>query len=583
VVPGKNGDSNLNAVNGFVDNTILQYQWFQGKNDTSHDQFRAELNYKFKMFEETYKWLWMNNSILLGHSEENGVAQSEISRTVDGTYNFKSPTDASYIRIGKQGDGTADAAMRRYSGNFSKGWDQATYLVYQGKLFHDRITVISGVRDDHTDNQIIYSDFVANKSTPARSEKVKEKTYQNGVSVQITRELSVFGLKAGGLVPNFTGHKDINGSPMGPTLAKSKEFGAKIDLFEGKLSGSISSYKIKRTGTELFYWWAPTSNYKYFNPAKDIIYNVSNFSPSTVSGGSNGGNGAAESAISQWNAGVASGAIYQKTVGGNPTWYVNASKAQGAAYLDAVFDKTKALGMSWPGWLYSEDSEVNNSWNDRASSPAGNQYVVGSDSAKGWSCELMFTPNNNFQIVTSYAHTKRVIDDAGKFAKSPNPQDRWAVWYFPNTDWGLTGKPLATVYPNAQDTSSWTGIGYGTGEKQDDTPEHAVNVWANYKFTAGALKGFTAGLGGSWESPREYQSGITHGGGQRVTDKNGNLVILKTPERTNVDLMLRYAFKVREHDAAVQLNVNNLLDDRKLYGLIYAAPRSMRLEYSQKF
>jgi len=31
----KNGDSNLNAVNGFVDNTILQYQWFQGRTATA--------------------------------------------------------------------------------------------------------------------------------------------------------------------------------------------------------------------------------------------------------------------------------------------------------------------------------------------------------------------------------------------------------------------------------------------------------------------------------------------------------------------------------------------------------------------
>ncbi|HLP26817.1 MAG TPA: hypothetical protein VK477_14145, partial [Acidobacteriota bacterium] len=78
-------------------------------------------------------------------------------------------------------------------------------------------------------------------------------------------------------------------------------------------------------------------------------------------------------------------------------------------------------------------------------------------------------------------------------------------------------------------------------------------------------------------------SGITHGGGQRITDKNGNLVVLKTPSRTNVDLMVRYAFKLDSHDAAVQLNVYNLLDDQKRYGLIYAQPRSAKVEFSYKF
>lgn len=96
-------------------------------------------------------------------------------------------------------------------------------------------------------------------------------------------------------------------------------------------------------------------------------------------------------------------------------------------------------------------------------------------------------------------------------------------------------------------------------------------------------KGLSAGLGGSWESPQEYQSGITHGSGQRIADKNGNIIILRTPERYNFDLMLRYAFKIEDHDASIQLNVYNLLDDRKLYGLINAQPRMTRLEFAYKF
>jgi outer membrane receptor protein involved in Fe transport len=573
------GDSNQNAINGYVDDVVLQYNWSIGDSTTQRDQVRAEANYKLALFEGGNKWLRSEHSVLLGHSEETAQNKNVSGGTLDNQNNFKSPTDATYIRFGKQGDGSNDVAVINKNYDASKGWDQATYLVYQGKFLDDRVTIISGLREDRTDNWSDNRNLQTNTSSTVRSDKVKERTHQNGVSVKITNEISAFALKAGGLQPNFSGHRDINGQPVGPVLAKSEEFGVKIDLFNGKLSGSVSSYKIKRTGTELFYWWAPTSNYKNFDPTKPIVYNVSNFSPSSVAGGSNGGNGATDASLTQWNAGVAAGSIYQK----NATWYVNASQATGAAYMDAVFEYTKSHGMSWPGWLYNYDSETNNSWNDRASGPQGNEYVIGADSAKGWSAELMFTPNNNFQIVTTYAHTKRVIDNAGQFAKSPNPQDRWAVWYFPNTDWGLTGKPIGTVYTDAQDTSTWTGIGYGTGERQDDTPEHSVSVWSNYIFDKGALKGLAIGLGGNWESPREYQSGITHGGGQRVTDKNGNLVILKTPERYNLDFMVRYAFKLAERDAHVQLNVYNALNDQKLYGLIYAAPISARLEFGYRF
>jgi len=236
--------------------------------------------------------------------------------------------------------------------------------------------------------------------------------------------------------------------------------------------------------------------------------------------------------------------------------------------------------MSWPGWLYNSDSETNNSWENRASSSQGNEYVIGSDQSKGWSTDIVFSPTDNFQILASYTHISKIITSAGNFAKYAHPEDRWAVWYFPNTDWGLTGKAITTAYADPNDTSTWTGIGFGYGEKQDDTPEHQASLWANYQFTSGLMKGWSFAMGGTYESPREYQSGITHGGGQRITDKNGNIVVLKTPERYVCNAMIRYGFKLFDHDANVQFNVSNVFDDRKLYGLIYAAPRQFRLEFN---
>lgn len=577
------GSSNLNIQFGAIPNTIFQYFWTAPVTKTEREQVRAELNYNFKLFENGNRWFKMDNAFLLGRSDERADNSVTTSRTPENSWNWKNPNDATGIRFGKQGDGSADVAMVKFTGTDSTGWNQGNYLVYQGKLADDRLVIVAGGRRDRSTNAVTTHNYVTPGTATTRQAPQTKKTYQYGATLRITDEISVYALKADGLQPNFNGGVDTDGTPLGAISAKSKEVGLKVDLFKGKISGTVSAYEIKRTGTPIFYWWAPTSNYKNFNASKPIVYNVANFSPSTVPGGSNGGNGAADSAISQWNAGVTAGAIYQKLVDGNTNWYVNASQATGAAYLDAVFDYTKSHGMSWPGWLYNYDSETNNSWNDRASSPQGNEYVVGTDSAKGWDAQLMFTPNNNLQFIVTYAHVNRVIDSAGKFAKSPAPQDRWAVWYFPNTDWGLTGKPLGTVYSDASDTSTWTGIGYGTGEKQDDTPSHQVSFWSNYSFTEGRLNGLTVGLGGWWESEREFMSGITHGGGQRVTDKNGNLVVLSTADRLNLDFMARYAFKLRDHDASVQLNISNLLNDQKRYGLIYSAPTTARLELSYKF
>lgn len=575
------GDSHTGVINGNVSDVILQYGWGTNRSENTHDQVRAELSWK-DTFLAGNKWLSNTHSILLGHSEESQKNTSDDRGTDDNLRNYKSPLDASPITFGKQGDGTADVAMVNKTFNENRAWDQSTYVVYSGKFIQDRVLVILGGRDDLSDNYVYTNNRVANTTSKVRSPKAKVRTYQRGVSLEVTKQISLFALKAEGVQPNFNGYVDTNGNPIGAVIARSKEFGVKFDLWEGRISGSVSSFKINRSGTPFFYWWAPTSNYKNFNASKDIVYQVNEFAPQSA-GGPSWTNGANDASIAQWNAGVAAGSIYQKNVGGSTNWYVNASKTTGAAFLDAIFDYTKSKGMSWPGWLYNYDAETNNAWNDRASSPQGNEYVIGADQGKGWQADLVFSPTNNFQVIASYTHIEKIITSAGDFAKYANQNDRWAVWYFPNTDWGLTGKPLTTAYKSPYDSSTWSGIGFGYGEKQDDTPEHQGSVWANYQFTTGAMKGWSFAIGGNYESPREYQSGITHGGGQRITDKNGNIVVLKTPSRYSYNAMVRYAFKLGGHDAAAQLNIDNLTDDRKLYGLIYSAPRTYRLELDYKF
>ncbi|HLP24158.1 MAG TPA: hypothetical protein VK477_00670, partial [Acidobacteriota bacterium] len=149
--------------------------------------------------------------------------------------------------------------------------------------------------------------------------------------------------------------------------------------------------------------------------------------------------------------------------------------------------------------------------------------------------------------------------------------------------WGLTGYKVDEVYTDPSDTSTWTGIGWGAGQSRDDTPKHSVSFWAHYTVKhPGALKGLEVGLGGQWESEREYFSGITVAG-QKQTNGKGELTILKHKARHNIDLMVRYPFKLKAHDAYVQLNVYNLENDKDLYGLLYATGRSARLEFGYQF
>jgi len=558
-------------------NTIFEYQWSDTAERNIRDQARFELNYAFQLFEDR-KWLKMDNSILLGRSVEEADRTTRLKRTANNTFNYKRPTDTSYIRFGEQGDGSPDVPMVDINHIFSKAKNTGDYVVYQGKFLDERLVVVAGRRRDKNDNAVDSRIFHPDPSQSSVSRPSQsDNTEQYGVTVKLTNYLSVYGLEAAGIQPNFEGLRDAAGNPLGPVTAKSKEIGVKVDFLDGRISGTISKFKIKRSGVPFGQWWMPTLK-GTFDTTRPIIYNVGNFSPSTVPGGSNGGNGAADAALPEWNAGVASGAIYQL----NDQWYVNASQAAGAAYLDRVFDLTKTTNPGWPGWLYTADDHTNNGWEDRGDGNGYQSYVQQQDESDGWDAQLMFTPNDNLQFIVTYAHTKRVITNPGKFIKYPHPENRWAIWYFPDSNWGLTGYDLEEVYTDPSDTSTWTGIGWGAGQSRDDTPKHAVSAWASYRFTSGALNGLVFGLGGQWESEREYFSGVTVAG-QKQTNGKGELTILKHDPRLNVDLMVRYPFKLREHDAWVQLNVYNVANDKDLYGLIYAPGRSARLEFGYSF
>ncbi len=581
VVPIDSANGSSEFIETETPNTIFKYNWTDGYELSDREQVRAELNYQFNLFED-HTWLGLESSLLIGRSYEKAEKLTRLTRTKDTFFNYKRPTDTSYIRFGTQGDGSADVDMVRINHINAIGRNTGDYAVYQGKWLDERLTFVGGLRRDRNDYGVDQDTFYPTvDSTSTRRPVQKEDTAQYGATFRILPQVSVYALKSEGLQPNFDGLRDAAGDPLGPVKAKSEEFGLKVDLMDGKISGTVSVFEIERKGVPFGQWWMPTLKGN-FDASRPIIYNVGNFSPSSAPGGSNGGNGAADAALPQWEAGVAAGSIYQYEVNGTTSWYVNASESTGAAYLDQVFNLTKTTNPGWAGWLYTEDAHTNNSFNDIGSADGWQAYVQQEDNSKGWDAQLLFTPTDNFQFLVSYAHVEREITNPGHFIEYPHPDNRWAVWYFPDGNWGLTGYSLDEVYTDPSDTSTWTGIGWGAGESRDDTPKHAVSGWANYSFRHGPLKGLSLGLGGQWESEREYFSGITVAG-QKQTDGNGNLIVLKHKARLNLDLMARYEFELSERDAFVQLNINNLLDDKDLYGLIYAPGLSGRVEFGYRF
>lgn len=620
---GGQGSNNGNLVFGTTPNSVIAYTWNIANTAASRDQERAEIVLRKTLFDD--KWYQLSSQVLAGYSDLYQESFNIQGATANGT-NYWSPNSTSPIKYGIQGDGSPDLPEAYNVDTDVRNWDSAYYLNYYGKLFKDRLILMTGVRRDANSS---WNDNLTQTAGGVDSPTLANRTYQNGVMVEITPNISVYALKAGGVEPNFGGLKNAStGVPVSSNTGKSNEFGIKFDLFKGKLIGSVSRYTITKTSWEAEPWFAPAPlGNPRFNPSKPIVYNLTDGTSGqglipngavvggiTWAGNGWGGGGPASGnglaggnnttiSINAFNAAVAAGSIYvanennaPANYNGNsnaaapniPQVYVNASTATGAAYLNAVFASTAGFNNGgWPGWMYyglggpgaNWDLNLNNATEDASGflntgAGAADQVV---DQSKGYDGQLLFTPNKHFQLVLTAsvnASVNRINN--GTWPKYPDPQDMWATWYFDN--FGLNGVPLNKVYSNPQDTSTHiTTVAPG-----DDTPKYAYSIFENYKFD-GALTGLTVGFGESWHSQEQYFSGITHGSGQVETNAKGFIIVAYGPSQFDLDAFAKYEWKKWGHSQFVQLNIYNVLDDKELNGFIRTPPITAKLGYGVRF
>jgi outer membrane receptor protein involved in Fe transport len=597
--------SNLNLQFGTFSNEVVRYAWNQGNGATQRDQERVELTAKKSLFRG--KWYQLEDQVLAGYSELYNAIKTDNSQTIPGLYSFKGPLDLKPIMFGVQGDGSpAPALYQNDRGNINKGWDKARYLNNFAKFgnfggVQDRIIIMAGVRKDKADNWSTDTTITAPSAgsvpttTTSRAAQTDRTSRQSGVMFKVTKDLSIFALKADGFQPNFGGlHEAMTGAPVGADTAKSREYGIKFDFLEGKVSGSISRYKITKNAwlASGFSTPAPLGHMR-FDPSKPIIYNLGDANgtgfqafPGFVSNGQTYTPNAAEQAA--WSAAVSAGAVtLVSPLNGKKadadSIYLNASTPTGAAWMNAFF---AAAAPGWAGWPYHgndiNDPGINNATlDDAAFQNAAQQGAIPSTSeASGWDGTILITPNDNLQFVISASLNSSVkLTNKGQWIKYPSALDKWATWYFPNGGFGLKGQTLAAAYTDPNDTSTRTNTGVFPG---DDTPKNRYTFFANYKL-GGAQKGWIVGGGGSWASKRAYFSGITHGSNQVQTDTAGQPIVLYMPSQLALNGFVRKEWKGQGHNQSVQLNVDNLLNDTKLYGLIYNPPISAKLTYEIAF
>ena len=481
--------------------------------------------------------------------------------------------------------------------------DAAAYAVYQGRLLDDRLTLIAGIRSDRSWNKDweynpkwnsdgTHFQPTANSYNPieTKSAPSNDTTHQYGADFRLTKDgsLSLYAMSSEASQPNYSGALDFNMVPLPSSLGKDKEIGLKFDLFDHRLSGTISKFRIDRTrigvGDSGQPWWAPVNDPagSLFNPNKPIVYNVTDLSPDLGSGSS--WNSFAKAMWPAFNTALAAGAITKATpaakYGTSPQYYINASTTAGATFMDYVFAQMVAQHTGYSTWLWNYDNLTNNTSADQQSNHGGRSQPLGADRSSGWDGQLMYSPTDEIQIVASFSHTEKVVVHAAQWVQIPNGYnvDRWAIWYAPGWPQLTPGQTAKDGFTDPNNTS--TNVAYGDGLALDDTPKNQGALWVHYEFPkVSRLHGLHLGVG------VDYQGSATIFPlySTRAYDANGNVVFLNSKTKTLYNGMVRYEFKVKGHEASVQLNIDNVLNNTDYYGQVANAPRRFSLNYEQKF
>lgn len=614
-------DGSEQGANGYAPTpaaSTIAYQWQRINEDSTTDQLRANLNYDIKLFEGS-KWLKTDQSFLGGVTYQRNVDDYHSWQTPGNVANFHNPTDASYITYGTQSDGQPDQGMREEDNHKTSTPDLAEYAVYQGKFLDNRLTLIAGVRHDRsfTTNFAISPEYNSlgqpNGSGPGittpsltRSSDSSDRTIQWGASFEVVPGLNIFGLNSGGFSPNYTGVVGVTGVPLGATTARDSEMGVKFDLYHEKISGSISYFCINRSNAQVASSssiWDPPAMFGgkvHYDSSKDIVFQLGSsgsagvmvdgsgklisdptangmYAPNSDSTWKGAGLGAL------WTAAVNSGAIYQATnSGGGTNWYVDTTKAAGTAYMNGFYAAANAAasqdtGSGWYGWFWNVDSITNNPSSDQfgnsLSQLAGGApgAITGSDRSSGFDGNILFRPTDNLQVVLGWTYTKRIVVNGGNWLNYPTGYGaQWAPW---NTQW--------YSWLTAADGTNAQGVSALSGQRADDTPRNQGSVWVEYTAPdSDALKGWSFGGGAVYTGPRAWFTGVSN----NITLPNGSLLNLETSSMTVINGMVRYSFKLANHPATVQFNVNNLFNERRqTVPGAWMDPRTWSLDFSTHF
>jgi len=453
----------------------------------------------------------------------------------------------------------------------------------------------------------------------------KFQTATFGFSYRIIDPVSLYYLYSEGVFPN-TGQRDGAYNPIDAEQTINNELGLKFDLMDGKISGTISFFKIERENAVFNWRWAPNPQRWHggVNPPIDKS-NISGFSPqAATAAGSEYINGQylpvtygvamdyveeafkqmgmedqfpfdgsfAPSAFEKWAPGSqiegrgAHGAIPGS--GGRTYLYARVKEldsAQGEV-IKLAFELAQNSNdqLSVPFYMWSSNDVINNN----PSNQTGGNVTFGEE-GKGVDGQIIFTPIPNYQIMFSYSYQKREVTsfhmvDAVDLETGINWGTEYDIWVY------LLGEEN---FSDPTRASTFNG-GDIRGMDLSFVPQYSGKLWNMYRFTEGPLDGFKIGGGIQYIGSAPTSVPI---GGQQLAENR--YTTPDTPDRFILDASLSYRWKWADIDWFLSLRIANLLDERsdtvevtydtaiatqqKRRTRIYYNPRTWRLSLTAQF
>jgi hypothetical protein len=199
-------------------------------------------------------------------------------------------------------------------------------------------------------------------------------------------------------------------------------------------------------------------------------------------------------------------------------------------------------------------------WEEEGRTNPGNK-ALREDRSSGFDAQFFFINFiPNFETIVTFSYNKYEILDAVYQVFQGVADD--GSFIFEN----INARENVGVFPGLEQ------LPWDDSRLNNDTPEYSFRIWNKYTFRDSFLEGLDIGLGVRWTDRREASFGFTDAPSYKIT-----------PDRLSVDLALGYKLMLGEQELNLRVNVNNLLDDDKVYGYSYTTPRSWRLTASMRF